>query len=159
MTVIKTRSVLWAFVIAYAFCFAIQSAGAYFTAESAMAWYPTLVKSPFNPPRMAFPIAWTTLYFLMAFAAARIAVRTGWASRPMQWWFVQLVLGLGWSIVFFGNHSPAGGLAVIIAMLLAVVFTTVHFWRIDRFAGWLMLPLLVWLTLATHLNLFIYLHN
>ena len=45
------------------------------------------------------------------------------------------------------------------ALLLAIIVTTVMFWRIDRVAGLLLTPYIVWVSYATALNISIWLRN
>ncbi len=149
-----------AFALFYAPCFLVQGIGGWLTQQSVMDWYPSLVKSPLTPPGYVFGIAWSILYLLMALAAARIYVIRGtWRSRSLVWWGMQLLLGLLWSAVFFGQREVMLGLGIIVVSWGAVAWVTWRFWRIERLAGALMLPLLLWVTFATYLNGFIVLHN
>jgi tryptophan-rich sensory protein len=160
MTLTLKREHTPLFIGFYALCLIVQVAGAYFTDRSVHTWYPTLDKSPLTPPGVWFGIVWTTLYLLMALAATRVsAVIRTLRNRPLAWWAIQLILGLIWSIMFFGNQSVLGGLIIISATIVAVIVTTTLFWRVNAWAGIMMMPLTLWLTLATHLNLYIYLHN
>jgi tryptophan-rich sensory protein len=148
------------FIYFYLLCFAVQWAGSYFTMLGVHDWYPQLDKSPLTPPGYVFGIAWTILYVLMAASATRAyAVIQRLRSQPFAWWLIQLLLGLLWSVLFFGHHEVLSGLLVISATLFAVLVTAILFWRVDEKAGALMLPLILWLTFASHLNLYIYLHN
>jgi benzodiazapine receptor len=72
---------------------------------------------------------------------------------------VQLVLNALWSVIFFGLESPLFGLIVIVALWVAILFTTLMFYRISRVAGVLMLPYLLWVTFAAVLNESIWLLN
>lgn len=144
------------FLIFYVPCLLVQLIGGYFTQLSVTTWYQTLDKSALTPPGIAFGIAWTILYFLMAVAATRIHLkRKTFRSRSLVWWAIQLLLGLIWCIVFFGNREIALGFAVILANLVAVAVTLYRFYRIDTVAAWLMAPLLAWLMFASYLNGFI----
>lgn len=144
----------------YGLCLAAQLGGAYFTAMGVNDWYLTLEKSPLNPPGPVFGIVWSILYILMALAACRVYdCHKHYNNRPLRWWFVQLLLGFIWCVMFFGHQAILSGLIIICCTTLATIVTTVLFWRHDDLSGILMLPLVLWLTLATHLNLFIYLNN
>ena len=148
------------FLAFYAPCFVVQGLGGWITQQSVMSWYPTLTKSALTPPGAAFGIAWTILYVLMALAASRVyTVRGTWRSRSLAWWMIQLLLGLIWSGVFFGNREIELGLAIILVNWAVVAFVTFRFWRIERLAGALMLPLLAWLTFASYLNGFMVVAN
>ncbi|MDN5569244.1 MAG: tryptophan-rich sensory protein [Paracoccus sp. (in: a-proteobacteria)] len=41
------------------------------------AWYESLQKPSFTPPKCAFPVAWSTIYLLSTIAAARVAMLPG----------------------------------------------------------------------------------
>jgi translocator protein len=118
-------------------------------------WYATLAKPGFTPPNSAFPVAWTTLYMLSALAVWFVWHAPG--KEPdhklaMIWFFIQLVVGVLWSVAFFWLHSPALGLGVIMAFLITIAITIVLFDRLSRVASLLLMPLLLWVSFATALN-------
>ena len=115
------------------------------------AWYDGLAKPWFNPPRWAFPVAWTTLYVLIAWAGARLAHLPG-AGLVMALWAAQIALNTLWTPVFFGAHRMGMGVAVIALLWLVVAALTVLAFRLDRLAGALLLPYLARLSLAGALN-------
>lgn len=115
------------------------------------AWYDGLAKPWFNPPRWAFPVAWATLYVLIAWAGARLAHLPG-AGLVMALWAAQIALNTLWTPVFFGAHRMGMGVAVIALLWLVVAALTVLAFRLDRLAGALLLPYLAWLSLAGALN-------
>jgi benzodiazapine receptor len=125
-------------------------------------WYATLAKPGFTPPNGAFPIAWTILYVLSALAAWFVWHTPGKESDhrlAMIWFFIQLVVGVLWSVAFFWLHSPALGLGVIMAFLIAITITIVLFDRTSRLAAVLLMPLLLWVCFATGLNFAIWFLN
>lgn len=115
------------------------------------AWYAGLVKPGWTPPDAAFPIVWTTIYVLSAYAASRVAVlpRSGIA---IGFWALQIALNTLWSPVFFGAHRMGLGFGVIVALWVTLAATIVAFWRLDRVAAALLLPYLVWISIAAALN-------
>lgn len=148
------------FVFFYGLAVIMQCLGNHFTFPNVQTWYPTLNKSPLTPPGMWFGIVWTTLYFLMALAATRVFHITGQLnSRPLRWWYIQLIAGLVWSGVFFHAKHIAGGMAVIAFVWLAVLLAVLQFWRVNRTAGLVMLPLLAWVSFASYLNFYILQNN
>lgn len=118
-------------------------------------WYTSLQKPGFTPPNWAFPVAWTALYAMMAYALWRILSlpenRPG-HSMAIVAFFVQLVLNGLWSFAFFGGQSPIAGLVVIAALIVAILATMHAFWPLDRIAALLLIPYLAWVTFATALN-------
>ena len=135
-------------------CLAVGWVSGLTTEAAIVAWYRPLVKPPWTPPDAVFPIAWTILYLLMGIAAGLVWRRRHRdRRRAIGWFLVQLAFNVLWSPVFFGLHSPAGGLAVILLLLAALVATLVAFFAISRTAFWLLVPYLLWVGYATTLTI------
>jgi benzodiazapine receptor len=117
-------------------------------------WYANLDKPSFQPPPQAFGIIWTTLYTMLGIALAAIFNEPPSRLRRDALWlfFGQLALNYAWSPIFFGGRMIDLALVVIIVMLLMAAASANLFRRIRPVAGWLMLPYLLWLCLATALN-------
>lgn len=118
-------------------------------------WYAALAKPWFNPPNWVFAPVWSTLYVLMAFALWRVLRLPPSRDRirAIFLFFVQLVLNAAWSWMFFAAHSSLLGLVNIVPQWLVVVATVVAFYRLDRAAGYCLMPLALWVTYAGLLNL------
>jgi len=143
-----------AFAAFLALCLAVSALGAAATATSVGTWYRTLVKPPFNPPDWIFAPVWSALYFMMAIAAWRVWRRGGLrqARSALTLFVMQLALNLAWSIVFFGMRAIGAALVEITVLLLAILATTLVFWRRDRVAGLLLVPYAAWVAFAAVLN-------
>ncbi len=133
--------------------------GSFFTAPE---WYATLDKPFFTPPDWAFAPVWITLYLLMGIAAYIVWSRG--LKKPavrfsMAAFGVQLALNAFWSVAFFGLRSPLFGLIVIAALWAAVLATILGFMKISTKAALLLVPYILWVSLAAILNLSIYLLN
>ncbi|MFZ0015589.1 MAG: TspO/MBR family protein [Acidimicrobiia bacterium] len=115
------------------------------------AWFADLDKPAFYPPGALFGIVWTVLYALVA-VAGWLAWRRGGGSRVVIPWAVQIVLNVGWSLVFFGLRQPGWAMVVIVTLLAAIVWTIVAMWPHDHTAAYLMIPYLSWVVFATVLN-------
>ena len=118
-------------------------------------WYQGLEKPAWTPPPAVFPIVWSTLYLLMGIAAWRVASssREGRLVRPaLAWFLVQLLLNASWSPIFFGAHQMLLALAVIALLWIAIGMTLRAFRKVSPAAGWMLVPYLVWVTVATALN-------
>jgi tryptophan-rich sensory protein len=121
-------------------------------------WYESLVKPAWTPPKWAFPVAWTTLYLLMALAGARLAAVPG-AGMALALWSLQIALNTLWTPLFFGARRVGPAAAVLLALWLAVAALVWQAAGVDGWAALMLLPYLVWLTLAASLNLWIWRHN
>lgn len=114
-------------------------------------WYESLRKPGFTPPKIVFPIAWTAIYLISAWAAARVATLPG-AGPALSLWAAQIALNTLWTPVFFGAHRTGAAMAVMVVLWLTVAAAMLAFWRLDPLAGALMLAYLGWLCLAAALN-------
>ena len=134
---------------------AVAVAGSLVTSPNIPSWYAGLEKPSFTPPNWAFPVAWTLLYALMAYALWRIlSLPKSLSGRTtaIVIFFVQLVLNSLWSFAFFGAHSPIAGLVVTAALIVAILATIRAFWPLDRVAALLLVPYLAWVAFAAALN-------
>ena len=122
-------------------------------------WYAGLTKPTFNPPNWIFGPVWTTLYVLMAFAVWRILrlPQTSAARRlALIFFFIQLALNAAWSWMFFGANNLLLGVINIIPQFLVILATVIAFYRLDKIAGWCLLPLAAWVAFACVLNVAIW---
>jgi len=147
------RSIL-RLVACFALCFAVGWLGTLATLPKIASWYATLNKPWFTPPNYLFPIAWNTLYALMAISLWRLweASRGDARRRAITLFLIQLAVNLAWPWIFFGAESMRGGLVTILVLDVAVVMTFLAAWKVDRFAAGLLLPYLLWIGYATALN-------
>ena len=143
--------VLLGFILA---CLGIAALGGAITSLSVASWYPTLIKPAFNPPAQVFAPVWTVLYVLMAISAWRVWCQPQSArrTRALALFVVQLALNFAWSCLFFGLMAVAAAFIEIVLLWLAIVATALSFARIDRTAGWLMVPYAIWVLFAAVLN-------
>ncbi|TVR96547.1 MAG: tryptophan-rich sensory protein [Rhodospirillales bacterium] len=132
----------------------VSAIGGAVTAGSVETWYPRLIKPGFTPPDWVFGPVWTVLYVMMAVAAWLVWRRTGFVGGrvPLGLYAVQLTLNLGWSVLFFGLRWIGVALAEIALLWVAIAATAITFGHVDRRAGWLLVPYLLWVGYATVLN-------
>jgi tryptophan-rich sensory protein len=143
------RRPLYFFLIA---TLGVGAVGSLFTSPAIPTWYASLNRPTFTPPNWVFAPVWTALYILMAFAAWRVWKKTGLRSLEMAVFTLQLMLNLGWSVVFFGLHRIGAALVEIVILDLAILVTLILFVRRDRLAGLLLAPYLAWTLFATLLT-------
>ena len=149
---------LIAFVV---LCLVVSGIGGAITATSVDTWYQGLWKPPFNPPDWVFAPVWTTLYVLMGIAGWRVwrLGRFEANRKALVVFAAQLGLNIAWSLLFFGLQRIDLALVEIIILLFAIIATAIMFWRIDRLAGVLFLPYVLWVAYASVLNVSLWLRN
>jgi tryptophan-rich sensory protein len=94
---------------------------------------------------------WTTIYLLISFAAARVAVLEG-SQYAMAFWAAQIAFNALWTPIFFGLRRLKGALIVMAFLWLSVLGCFITHWQLDVWAGLAMLPYLAWVTVAGALN-------
>lgn len=117
-------------------------------------WYDLLQKPSWTPPNWIFPVVWPILYIMMGISAWLLwkMKEVALGGTEFTWFFVQLVLNALWSWIFFGMNLIATGLAEILLLWIAILFTIFLFWSRNRLAGWLLIPYLLWVSYASALN-------
>jgi len=156
----RSVAILVLFLVA---CFGAAAFGAQFLPG---AWYAALEKPSWNPPAWVFGPVWTALYTMMAVAGWLVwraparggggggsATARSTRGAALAVFALQLVLNAAWSWLFFGLHRPGLAFAEICALWLAILATTLLFWRVRPLAGGLLLPYLAWVSFAAALNL------
>lgn len=139
-------------VASIAICLGAGLVGAWLTRPALVPWYEGLSKPAWTPPNWLFGPAWTVLYVVMAVAAWLVWRRIGLATFPMGLFFVQLLLNVEWSAVFFRSHAPGWAFLEIVVLWCAILLTAIAFGKTAPIAGWLMVPYLAWVSYAAALN-------
>jgi tryptophan-rich sensory protein len=122
---------------------AVGAAATLFT-DPNLAWYASLALPPFGPPAWLMPPVWTLLYILMSVAAWRAWKAAGLKSSAMAVYALQLAFTFVWTALFFGRHQMGLGLTALALLVFLRLLTVILFWRKDRAAGLLFLPVLGW---------------
>ncbi len=136
------------FAIFLATAFGAGATGALFPTGP---WYKALSKPTWVPPNWVFPVVWTSIYILIAFAGARVAGQPG-SGYAMAYWAAQIAFSAIWTPVFFGLRRLKGALPFMGALWVAVLGCTITHFQIDFWAGLAFVPYLTWVTIAGALN-------
>jgi tryptophan-rich sensory protein len=141
-------------VVLLGVCLGAGGLGALATAPQIGGWYETIAKPPWNPPNSVFGPVWTILFVLMGIAAWLVWQREGFKSAALSLSLFggQLVLNVAWSWIFFGMRQPGWAFGEILILWLAIVATTISFFRDSITAGALLVPYLAWVSFASVLN-------
>jgi len=142
-------------IISVALCQVAGMVGSLFTIPGIATWYAGLRKPVFAPPNWVFAPVWTTLYLLMGislFIVWNIGLEKNAVRKSIVIFGIQLLLNVFWSYLFFGLRSPLLGLVEIMAMWLMILLTMLAFFKISKKAALLLVPYLIWVSLASYLN-------
>ena len=148
---IKTTKLILAILI----CQSAGIVGSIFTSPSIQTWYTTLQKPSFTPPNWLFAPVWLTLFFLMGISLYLVwnkGLKNKRVKNSLYLFGLQLILNAVWSLLFFGLRSPFLGLIEIVFLWVFILLTILKFYKISRTAAWLLVPYIVWVSVALMLN-------
>ncbi|MFW2350898.1 TspO/MBR family protein [Qipengyuania sp.] len=118
-------------------------------------WYEGLAKPDWTPARPVFPIAWTLIFTLAAVAgvtAWRAAPNARSADTVIGLFALNGFLNIGWSLIFFRMQRPDWAFVELAALWLSILVLIIYCGRLSRLAGLLLVPYIVWVTVAGALN-------
>lgn len=133
--------------------------GSIFTSNAISEWYQYLNKPSFNPPNWIFGPVWTLLYSLMGIALYLIwkrGLENKDVNYAVRFFLIHLIFNALWSLLFFGLRNPLLGLIEIVVLWAMIVASIVMFYRINKLAGVLLVPYLLWVSFATVLNYYLW---
>jgi benzodiazapine receptor len=147
-------------IISILICILAGVIGSVFTTPSIPTWYAGLNKPSFSPPNWAFAPIWTTLYILMGVSLYIVIMKSVKKVKTQIAAFgIQLALNVIWSLLFFGLKSPSYAFAEIIALWMSIAVTIVSFYKVSKGAAALLVPYILWVSIATLLNYYILILN
>lgn len=117
-------------------------------------WFNALSKPDIVPPGWVFGTVWSVLYVMLGVALAMILYARGAKGRGLALGLFgsQLALNLIWSPMFFAAHQVSLAFWLLLTILALTIATTFAFAPIRKAAAWLLVPYMIWLSLASILN-------
>lgn len=150
------------FITSFAVSFGAGFLGMIFATASDPSWFAGLSKPAFTPFSWVFGPIWIMMYAFMASALLVIwneGLRGEKEKMAFGLFFIHLFFNILWTVIFFGLHQLFFAFLVIVVLWMIVYSLTLQFYRINWFAGSLLLPYWAWLTFALFLNFFLWLYN
>jgi tryptophan-rich sensory protein len=117
-------------------------------------WYRALAKPRWQPPDWAFPVVWTIVFACVGIALLRAwpLLEGGWRTALVVAAVANAASNVGWSLAFFRSRRPDVALWVCVPLLVTIVALLAVCWHASPVAGLFVLPYLVWVSIATKLN-------
>ena len=133
---------------------AVGALSGWLTRDGMKAYTETIAQPPLSPPSWLFPIVWTILYALMGIGAARVSLapKSKERSLGLNLFVIQLIVNFFWSPIFFNAQAFGTALLWLILLWLLVLAMILVFRKVDKPAGNIQIPYLLWLTFAAYLN-------
>jgi len=133
-------------------CQAAGIIGGLVTAPNIGNWYASLIRPELSPPNWIFAPVWTFLYLTMGISLYLIWSKRKFHKKALSIFAVQLFFNFTWSLVFFGLHQISLALINLIILIAFIIITIIDFYKIDKNAGLILIPYLLWCLFATYLN-------
>jgi benzodiazapine receptor len=143
-------------IVSIVVCEGAGGLGAIFTTPAIPTWYAGLKKPSFTPPNSVFGPIWITLYLLMGIAVFMVwreGLNQAGVTTGFTVFWVQLILNVLWSVIFFGLRSLLGGMVTILVLWVAILANIIMFFDVSTTAGGLLIPYIVWVSIAANLNI------
>lgn len=134
--------------------------GSFFSFFTGNEIYNQITRPKLSPPGIVFPIAWFILYTLMGISFYMI-LESNSADRDLAIliYIVQLLFNSFWTLIFFGFKNFWFSFIWLFLLIILVIIMIIKFYKINKTAGLLQIPYLLWLCFAFYLNLSIYFLN
>ena len=127
-----------------------------------MASFKNLKKPFFTPPSIAFPIIWTMLYILMGISSYLICCNKTdkkFKKRACFFYLIQLLVNTLWSLFFFRFGWFLFAFFWLLLLIALVIVMIIKFYKLKPLAAYLQIPYLLWLVIASILNISIVILN
>lgn len=160
-TYLTKKGSILGLIIAIAIPLAVGALSAFLTSDT-MEKFQQLNKPDFAPSGSIFPIVWTILFILMGIASYRIylkGIENQEVKNALIFYMIQLIVNFFWSIIFFGLGMRGLAFIWLIILWILIAITTVKFYKIDKIAGYLMIPYILWVSFAGVLNYSVWMLN
>jgi len=122
-------------------------------------WYMQLQKAPWTPPGWVFGAAWTTIMVCFTFYMTIAINRRKNNVKLITLYLLQWGLNFLWNPLFFYYHQVFFALVVIVLLTVLLFLIFLFNYKKMKHYSLLIAPYIVWLLIATSLNLYIYLYN
>jgi len=121
------------FISAVGICFVAAGVGSIATFSQIPTWYTTIVKPTWNPPKWLFGPVWTLLYLLMAISLFLLWTnKNKFKTSAVNIFYIQLVLNVAWSWIFFGWHRLDIALIEIVVLWVAIIKTIIYSYKVNK---------------------------
>jgi len=122
-------------------------------------WFNGLQKPSQWIPNILIPIMWTIIYITFGVVFTIWIIRSGIPTNIIVWLIINGVLNIFWCLVFFTLHLTLIGNFVIILNLIAGYTLLIQIIKSNQLYGMIISIYPIWLSLATSLNLALWILN
>lgn len=121
-------------------------------------WYTNLNQAPWTPPGWVFGVAWTMIMICFSIYLGKLFLLEN-STKMKLVFLLQFILNVSWNYIFFNQHLVLLG---FITITILTSLLCIYFLKLSKKVSnykFLLLPYVIWLCIATSLNLYILIHN
>ena len=122
-------------------------------------WFAGLNRPEQFVPDFVIPIVWTIIYGLFAIVFCIWASKENLAKKTKILLVINAVLNVLWCLVFFSLNQTLGGLITIILLVIAAFVLIIDIKKQNAIYAYILTLYPVWVTIATCLNLALWILN
>jgi len=125
-----------------------------------MDWFSTLQTPSQFPPNYIIPIVWSTIYIIFAIVLCLWVSKKGGLPNLIKLLLIlNGIFNILWCLLFFTLNQTFGGLVSIIILLLLAYILVINIFKYNRIYGFFTLLYPIWVSIATGLNLALWILN
>jgi tryptophan-rich sensory protein len=121
-------------------------------------WYLNLSKAPWTPPGWVFGAAWTSIMICFSIYLLYFFTKK-YTRKKLLLFIIQVLLNVSWNYIFFNQQKVLFALIIITLLTALIFYLFLSYLKEQKKVSYLLLPYMIWLCIATSLNLYILIHN
>ncbi|MFT5848315.1 MAG: tryptophan-rich sensory protein [Psychroserpens sp.] len=121
-------------------------------------WYLGLEKAPWTPDGWVFGAAWTFLMICFSVYMTFLYLKRP-TNKIVSLFIIQFLLNVSWNFLFFNQKLIDVALLSILLLTIIVTAFFITYFKDLKGKSIFILPYVVWLCIATSLNLYVSLYN
>ena len=121
-------------------------------------WYLSLSKAPWTPPGWVFGAAWTSIMICFSIYLLYFFTKK-YTRKKLLLFIIQVLLNVSWNYIFFNQQQVLFALIIITLLTALIFYLFLSYLKEQKKVSYLLLPYMIWLCIATSLNLYILIHN
>lgn len=121
-------------------------------------WYLQLEKAPWTPDGWVFGAAWTTIMICFSVYMTFLFLAR-FTKKAFTLFTIQFVLNVSWNFFFFNQKLIDIALMNIVLLTIIVIAFLTTYLKDLKGKSILIIPYVIWLCIATSLNLYISIYN
>jgi len=124
-----------------------------------MEWFSTLITPSEFVPSFIIPIVWSVIYIIFAITLCVLTTSDKLSTKTIVLLVINGILNLLWCLLFFTLNSTLWGYISIVLLLISTFVLVIDLLRYNRWYLYLTIIYPIWVSIATGLNLSLWILN